>query len=59
MGNYFIKEFNLTDEMDKQLAIEIVDNCLESDLTDPAEIRKQVIKYLKQSGTIVQSRKIG
>jgi hypothetical protein len=59
MGNHFIKEFNLIDDMDQQLAIEIVDNCLDGGLTDPNQIRKQVIKYLKQSGTVIQSRKQG
>ena len=57
MGNHFIKEFNLIDDMDQQLAIEIVDNCLDGGLTDPNQIRKQVIKYLKQSGTVIQRRK--
>jgi len=56
IGSHFIKEFNLTNELDQQLAIEIVDNCLEANLTNPAQIRKQVIKYLKQSGTVIQSR---
>lgn len=59
LGSYFIKEFGLTDEMDQQLAIEIVDNCLEGGLTDPKQIGKQVIKYLKQSGTVIQSQKKG
>ena len=59
IGNHFIKEFNLTDDMDQQLAIEIVDNCLEGGLTDPMQIKKQVIKYLRQSGTNIQSRKQG
>ena len=59
MGNYFIKEFNLTDKMDQQLAIEIVDNSLEGGLTNPTQIRNQVIKYLKQSGVVIQSRKQG
>ena len=59
MGNHFIKEFNLTDDIDQQLAIEIVDNCLEGGLTDPMQIKKQVIKYLRQSGTNIQSRKQG
>jgi hypothetical protein len=59
LGSYFIKEFGLTNEMDQQLAIEIVDNCLEGGLTDPKQIRKQVIKYLKQSGTVIQSQKPG
>jgi hypothetical protein len=59
MGKHFIKEFNLTDDMDQQLAIEIVDNCLDGGLTDPNQIRKQVIKYLKQSGTVIQLRKQG
>jgi hypothetical protein len=59
LGSYFIKEFGLTNEMDQQLAIEIVDNCLEGGLTDPTQIRKQVIKYLRQSGTKIQIRKQG
>jgi hypothetical protein len=59
MGNYFIKEFNLTDEIDQQLAIEIVDNSLDGGLTDPKEIRKEVIKYLRQSGAIIKIRKKG
>jgi hypothetical protein len=59
MGNHFINEFNLTNNIDQQLAIEIVDNCLEGGLTDPTQIRKQVIKYLRRSGAKIQSRKQG
>jgi hypothetical protein len=59
LGKYFIKEFNLINDIDQQLAIELVDNSLESGLTDPKEIRKEVIKYLRQSGAVIKIRKKG
>jgi hypothetical protein len=57
IGRYLIKTFNLTNELDQQLAIEIVDNEISSGETDLAVIKKQVIKYLRKSGTVVQLRK--
>jgi hypothetical protein len=59
IGNYFIKQFNLTDELDQQLAIEITDNVIESGETELAIIKKEVIKYLRKSGTIVKNSKQG
>jgi hypothetical protein len=57
IGRYLIKTFNLANELDQQLAIEIVDNVIASGETDLAVIKKQVIKYLRKSGTVVQLRK--
>jgi hypothetical protein len=59
IGNYFIKQFNLTNEIDQQLAIEITDNVIESGETELAVIKKEVIKYLRKSGTIVKNSKQG
>jgi hypothetical protein len=57
IGRHLIKTFNLTDELDQQLAIEIVDNEISGGETDLAVIKKQVIKYLRKSGTVIQPRK--